>query len=1092
MDSRYLVAIGNCPFLYIFDLHGSDNYTAYQLPSGCESVKDLKFIEKSRLILLGGDNQIYCIDFSKERRVTLTKNIRGRAIVSFDVNVRGKYLVTVTSPGEIYLYDIAKLLSEEENSSTAKLAATGDAGYLTLKPCDSTEVLEATSKSLKKKTKGSTLRSSISPGRSLKGTIQSKTETGAFAGSETFAREGATTVFMGMTQMDENKTLKTSYTDKENLAHTSNAIQTLCQTAKLDFSKSKLNKPELESFLQRFKVFPDKHRGLIWRTLLDLPLNNEAYDNLVVKGTHMAFHNLQDEYPIISTKILTKLQRILSSLAHYCSVFGEIDYLPDLVFPFVKLFANEEIVSFEIILSFFWQWGQHLLESHPNPPGPLIRTIEDLLAYHEPELIEHLREKGINLKPHIWIFLRTMFTDILTRPDWLSLMDFLILNCHEPVYIVLFIVSYFSQIKPALLKTEQIDNGEYFIKKQTTLDMQAILGKMREYLHTTDTSVFSVAFKDNLPLSGNQYPFFTLYPKVSLEQRIKIREEMLKEDHRLFTQKEQNKEIERLTQEVQNQETKLKEKKEFLAQAEKDRRELKAYEEDMRLQAQLNLEKDSRERRATQLKTLEATIQNSLEQQELTRTAGIKELQKDMQIKAKIDNHAIQSRLEEEALMNLEFTTAQKLNDIIEARKNEEKSREARILLGHQEKQNRLREIAYAESLQKEEEEQRLRYDILRSQKLIDENLQQETQNLKEITYQKVFEDVQRDTKLQDLERQSRLRRIADAGEISHDDFARVYQKHEEALKNEEEHQIQQIFDEERKLSLARAEERLAIVERERRLQETGSMDFRNVQKTVDLQNQRNEFEERLLDLRRQNHLNDIEEEKRMQDAIVDIEQENRAQREQQYDYLLRQRERQAREDYHKMMKENEEHVLEDESRKFNKFREEFDDEIKRVDQSRNRDEYSRSYEASSIDRNNTMTNQTDDFRRSGQSYGQRYFDETQRSDDRRTNDFERSHGTRSNVFKSQDEVRIEGNDTSLSRSLTVKTDQARREEGQRTGTFQSPNSSKRNLGQSVSFYTYSDTANEDEGRRYESSYRGNRDIINEAQHILSKHQVKQ
>lgn len=988
-------------------MYGSDSYTAYQLPSGCESVKDLKFIEKSRLFLLGGDNQIHCVDFSKERRVILTKSIKGRAIISFDVNVRGKYLVTVTGPGEIYLYDIAKLLSEEENSQTSKLATiTGDTGYSTLKPCDANEVLEATSKSLKKKTKGSTLRSSISPSRSFKGT---KTGTGAFGGSETFAREGGTTILMGKTQLDENKTLKTNFTDKENLSHTSNAIQTLYQTAKLDFSKSKLNKPELEGFLQKFKVFPEKHRGLIWRTLLDLPLNNEAFDNLVAKGTHMAFHNLQDEYPIISTKILTKLQRILSALAHYCSVFGEVEYLPDLVFPFVKLFANEELVCFEIILSFFLQWGQHLLEFHPNPPSPLVKTVEDLLAYHEPELSQHLRDRRINLKTYIWIFLRTTFTDILTRQDWLSLMDFLVLNCHEPVYIVLFMISYFSQLKPALLKTEQIDNLEYFIKKQSSLDMSAILDKMGEYLHTTDTSILSVAFKDNLPISGNQYPFFNLYPKHSLEQRMKIKEEILKEDHRLFTQKEQNKEIQRLAQEVQNQENKLREKKEVLAQAEKDRRELKAYEEDMRLQQKLNLERDSRERRANQLKTLEGAIKNSLEQQELARTAGLKELQKDMQIKAKIDNHAIQSRLEEEALMNLEFTTAQKLNDIIEARKNEEKAREARIQLEHQAKQNRLREISYAESLQKEEEEQRLRLDILQRQKLIDQNLQLETQNLKELTYQKMLEELQRDTKLQDLERQSRLRRIAGEGGVSNDEFMSLYQKHEQALKDEEEHQIQRIFDEERKLSLAKAEERFALVERERRLQQTGSLNLKEVQKTVDLQNQRNEFEERLLEMRRKTQLKDMEEEERMQEVISKIEQENRAQRVQEQQYMLQQRERQAREDYQRMIKENEDHVLEEESRKFNKFKEEFDDEIKRVDQSRNRDEYSRSYEASSIDRNNTMTNQTDDFRRSGQSYGQRYFDDTQRSDDRRTNEFERSHGTRSNVFKSQDEVRIEG-----------------------------------------------------------------------------------
>lgn len=47
------------------------------------------------------------------------------------------------------------------------------------------------------------------------------------------------------------------------------------------------------------------------------------------------------------------MQRILSALSHYCPVFGEIKHLAALIFPFVKLFGIDEVVCFEIILSFF-------------------------------------------------------------------------------------------------------------------------------------------------------------------------------------------------------------------------------------------------------------------------------------------------------------------------------------------------------------------------------------------------------------------------------------------------------------------------------------------------------------------------------------------------------------------------------------------------------------------------------------------------------------------------------------------------------------------------------------------------------------------
>ena len=81
-------------------------------------------------------------------------------------------------------------------------------------------------------------------------------------------------------------------------------------------------------------------------------MNFEAYDNLVRKGIHSAFTDINKKYPIIQHSLYTKTQRLLSALAFYCPVFGEIDYLPGLVFPFIKLFGVDEVLCFEVILSF--------------------------------------------------------------------------------------------------------------------------------------------------------------------------------------------------------------------------------------------------------------------------------------------------------------------------------------------------------------------------------------------------------------------------------------------------------------------------------------------------------------------------------------------------------------------------------------------------------------------------------------------------------------------------------------------------------------------------------------------------------------------
>lgn len=50
-------------------------------------------------------------------------------------------------------------------------------------------------------------------------------------------------------------------------------------------------------------------RTFIWRNLLQLPENHVAYSALLDKGTHPAFANLHQMYPIKSRKLLRVLQR---------------------------------------------------------------------------------------------------------------------------------------------------------------------------------------------------------------------------------------------------------------------------------------------------------------------------------------------------------------------------------------------------------------------------------------------------------------------------------------------------------------------------------------------------------------------------------------------------------------------------------------------------------------------------------------------------------------------------------------------------------------------------------------------------------------
>ena len=50
-------------------------------------------------------------------------------------------------------------------------------------------------------------------------------------------------------------------------------------------------------------------RSFIWRCLLQLPENHTAYSSLLERGTHPAYLQLHQTYPIKSRKLLRVLQR---------------------------------------------------------------------------------------------------------------------------------------------------------------------------------------------------------------------------------------------------------------------------------------------------------------------------------------------------------------------------------------------------------------------------------------------------------------------------------------------------------------------------------------------------------------------------------------------------------------------------------------------------------------------------------------------------------------------------------------------------------------------------------------------------------------
>uniref|UniRef100_A0A8C5ESD9 TBC1 domain family member 31 n=1 Tax=Gouania willdenowi TaxID=441366 RepID=A0A8C5ESD9_GOUWI len=284
-----------------------------------------------------------------------------------------------------------------------------------------------------------------------------------------------------------------------------------------------LNKKRLVALLKGFGEYPAKYRMFVWRSLLCLPENHAAYSSLTDKGLHTAYLSLSDKYPIKSQKLQRGLQRLLSALAHWSAIFGEVEYLPLIAFPFVKLFQNNPMLCFEVVATVLVNCCQHWFEYFPNPPLNVLSMAENVLAHHDNELLQHLVDCGVTSQLYVWPLLETLFSEVLTRDEWLRLFDNVFSN--SPSFLLMACVSYVICCRGPLLLCSQKQDFEYFFHHRNNLDVGAMIKETYRLLSNTPPEIHPrTLHSDFTPLTKGQYPVFNHYPEFIVEYQSKERE----------------------------------------------------------------------------------------------------------------------------------------------------------------------------------------------------------------------------------------------------------------------------------------------------------------------------------------------------------------------------------------------------------------------------------------------------------------------------------------------------------------------------------------------------------------------------------------
>ncbi|GAA6224396.1 TBC1 domain family member 31 isoform X1 [Lates japonicus] len=395
-----------------------------------------------------------------------------------------------------------------------------------------------------------------------------------------------------------------------------------------------LNKKRLVALLKAFGEYPAKYRMFVWRSLLCLPENHAAYSSLTDKGLHSAYLTLHDKYPIKSHKLQRGLQRVLSALAHWAAIFGEVEYLPLVAFPFVKLFQNNPMLCFEVVATVIVNWCQHWFEYFPNPPLNILSMAENVLAHHDKELLQHLVDCGITSQLYVWPLLETLFSEVLTRDEWLRLFDNIFSN--HPSFLIMACVAYITCCREPLLLCSQKQDFEYFFHHRNNLDMGAMIKEAYRLMSNTPADIHPRnILSDFTPLTKGQYPVFNHYPEFIVEYQSREREKIRLQEMEYLRERQEVSALRADFVRHQAEEETYYTQQELLQRAEEQRRNILAQEEEKLTQQRAKLAAMKRELKVKELQLLDASRRRFLKHQQGLRASQIQRL--DQEISRKMD-----------------------------------------------------------------------------------------------------------------------------------------------------------------------------------------------------------------------------------------------------------------------------------------------------------------------------------------------------------------------------------------------------------------------------------------------------------------------
>ena len=440
----------------------------------------------------------------------------------------------------------------------------------------------------------------------------------------------------------------------------------------------------IKESLDQCSSFPSNMRKYIYQFLFSLPNEKKIYEKYDKMGIHPFYRFLDDIYPLTDITQKSNLQKVCSLLAFYSPLIGNIYFLPELVFPFIKCFPNEEHFLFELLIAFFHSIGNFWFEFYPGSPLYHIKLSEKIIEHEDSILCEHIekiyRESDIaelKLTEIIWRLIRNLFSESLVKDHWLQMVDFLFAYNHKPEMILYIASSFILSIKNQILacfNSDELKNIIFDTSNYTTLtnifkktrELYKKYNKYQIYKYIPYYPIYTEGEKDYNKIPENYFPDDYKENANSIkDEMMKINKEYDEKDIHLERTDKYYKDLLKKEKEEQRK---------FLSELNKEN--MKEYmikkELDIALLHKMRFNEELAKKKINKLDEINATIKNTVNIFNDINEAQIKRVQQEMAHKKLYENIILNQRVLHEQINKYDRECNKGLEKLQNLRKTKE------------------------------------------------------------------------------------------------------------------------------------------------------------------------------------------------------------------------------------------------------------------------------------------------------------------------------------------------------------------------------------------------------------------------------------